>query len=238
MKTILKTAAALALATAIAAPASAQVSGIGVADPAVVVAGSKALQAAYSQISTTYSAQRGQLQTLDQQRLAILKKFDKNNDGRLDDAEQKAAQAANNADRKQLESVQDQIDKIQQPINMAGAYAVSQIAAQLNPAVQQVVSQGNVQLIIPSNTVIYAAAPANITEKIITALDQRLPTVSISPPAGWQPDQETVQLFQDVQQVRLAAAVRQQQAQQAAGAQPQQPAATSKPAPATPTKGR
>jgi len=53
MKTILKTAAALALATAIAAPASAQVSGIGVADPAVVVAGSKALQAAYSQISTT-----------------------------------------------------------------------------------------------------------------------------------------------------------------------------------------
>jgi Skp family chaperone for outer membrane proteins len=235
MKTILQTAAVLALATALAAPASAQVSGIGVADPAVVIAGSKALQAAYTQISTTYATQRTQLQTLDQQRLNILKKFDKNNDGRLDEAEQKAAQVSTNPDRKQLESVQDQIDKIQQPINIAGVYAVSQLAAQLNPAVQQVVSQGGIQLILPSNAVIYASAPANVTEKIIAALDQRVPSVSITPPAGWQPDQEAVQLFQDVQQVRLAAAVRQQQTQQAGA---QQPAATSNPAPATPTKGR
>lgn len=237
MKTILHTAVGLALAVAIAAPASAQVSGIGVADPAVVVAGSKALQAAYAQIGTTYNAQRNQLQTLDQQRLTILKKFDKNNDGRLDDAETKAAQAATNPDRKQLETVQDQINKIQEPINMAGAYAVQQIAQQLNPAVQQVVSQGNVQLILPSSSVIYAGAAANITEKIIAALDQRVPSVSITPPAGWQPDQETVQLFQDVQQVRLAAAIRQQQAQ-AGAAQPQQPAATTKAPAAAPTKGR
>jgi Skp family chaperone for outer membrane proteins len=237
MKTILLTAAVAAMATALAAPASAQVSGIGVADPAVVIAGSKALQAAYAQIGTTYQTQRTQLQQLDQQRIAVLKKFDKNGDGKLDAAEQKAAQVSTNPDRKQLETVEDQINKIQQPINLAGAYAVEQVAQQLNPAVQQVVSQGGIQLILPSNGVLYAGSAANITEKLITALDQRLPSVSITPPAGWQPDQDTVQLFQDVQQVRLAAAVRQQQEQQAGAAQ-QKPATTSKPAPATPAKGR
>lgn len=236
MKTLLPTAAALALATALAAPASAQVSGIGVSDPAVVVAHSKALQGAYSQITTTYQAQRTQLQQLDQQRLTVLKKFDTNNDGKLDQAEQKVAQDPNNADRKQLESVEDQITKIQTPINLAGAYAVQQVAQQLNAAVQQVVSQGNIQLILPANDVLYAGKTADITAKLVAALDARLPQVSITPPAGWQPSQETVQLFQDVQQVRLAEAVRQQQA---AAAQPQKPATTTQAAPkSAPAKGR
>jgi len=235
MKTILCTAAALAIAATLAVPASAQVSGIGVADPAVVVAGSKALQAAYTQMTTTFQAQRTQLEQLDQQRIAILKKFDTNNDGKLDQAEQKAAQVTTNPNHKQLEAVEDQITKVQAPVNLAGAYAVQEIAQQLSPAVQQVVSQGSVQLILPSNGVLYASDSANITAKIIAALDQRLPSVSISPPAGWQPDQGTIQLFQDVQQVRLAAAQRQQQAQQQAApaAQPQ-----TRPATAAPVKGR
>ena len=231
MKTILCTAAALAIAATLAVPASAQVSGIGVADPAVVVAGSKALQAAYTQMTTTFQAQRTQLEQLDQQRIAILKKFDTNNDGKLDQAEQKAAQVTTNPNHKQLEAVEDQITKVQAPVNLAGAYAVQEIAQQLSPAVQQVVSQGSVQLILPSNGVLYASDSANITAKIIAALDQRLPSVSISPPAGWQPDQGTIQLFQDVQQVRLAAAQRQQQA--APAAQPQ-----TRPATAAPVKGR
>ncbi|HEY7807856.1 MAG TPA: OmpH family outer membrane protein [Croceibacterium sp.] len=235
MKTILCTTAALALAATLAVPASAQVSGIGVADPAVVIAGSKALQAAYTQMTTTFQAQRTQLEQLDQQRIAILKKFDTNNDGKLDPAEQKAAQVTTNPNHKQLEAVEDQITKVQAPVNLAGAYAVQEIAQQLSPAVQQVVSQGSVQLILPSNGVLYASDSANITAKIIAALDQRLPSVSITPPAGWQPDQGTIQLFQDVQQVRIAAAQRQQQAQQQAApaAQPQ-----AKPGAAAPVKGR
>ena len=235
MKTILCTTAALALAATLAVPASAQVSGIGVADPAVVIAGSKALQAAYTQMTTTFQAQRTQLEQLDQQRIAILKKFDTNNDGKLDPAEQKAAQVTTNPNHKQLEAVEDQITKVQAPVNLAGAYAVQEIAQQLSPAVQQVVSQGSVQLILPSNGVLYASDSANITAKIIAALDQRLPSVSITPPAGWQPDQGTIQLFQDVQQVRLAAAERQQQAQQQAPAAQPQPG---KPAAGAPVKGR
>lgn len=236
MKTLFSSAAAAALAVALATPASAQVAGIGVAEPAVIVAGSQALTGAYAQISTTYAAQRTQLQQLDQQRVALIKKFDTNNDGQLSQAEQQAASVETNPTRKQLQALEQQINTVQQPINLAAAYAVSQIAQQLGAAVQTVVSQGNVQLILPSSGVLYAADAANLNQKIVAALNARVTQVSTAPPAGWQPDQQTVQLFQDVQQVRLAAAQQMaQQQQQGAAAPAQQPAGK---APAAPVKGR
>jgi Skp family chaperone for outer membrane proteins len=239
MKRLLSTAAALALGAMLAVPASAQVSGIGVAEPAIIVAGSQALTGAYSQISTMYAAQRTQLDQLEQQRVALIKKFDTNNDGQLNQAEQQAAQVETNPTRKQLETLDQQIGTIQQPINLAAAYAVSQIAQQLGAAVQQVVSAGNVQLILPSNQVLYAADAANLNQKIATALNTRVPQVSITPPAGWQPDQSTIQLFQDVQQVRLAAAQQMAAQQQRAGAAAPaaQPGAKA-PATTAPVKGR
>jgi Skp family chaperone for outer membrane proteins len=237
MKRLLTSATALALGAALSVPASAQVSGIGVAEPAIVVAGSQALSGAYSQIGTTYAAQRTQLEQLDQQRVALIKKFDTNNDGKLDQAEQTAAQAETNPTRKQLVTLEQQINTVQAPINLAAAFAVSQIAQQLGAAVQQVVSAGNVQLILPSSDVLYSAEAANLNQKIVTALNARVPQVSITPPTGWQPDQSTVQLFQDVQQVRLAAAQQMaaQQQQQGAATPAAQPGAK---APATPVKGR
>jgi hypothetical protein len=45
--------------------------------------------------------------------------------------------------------------------------------------------------------------------------------VSTAVPAGWQPQRQSVTLFQEVQQMLLSAAVQQAQAQQ--GAQPQAP---------------
>jgi Skp family chaperone for outer membrane proteins len=236
MKRLLSLSTALA-AAAVAVPASAQVSGIGVAEPAIVIAGSAALNGAYTQIGTTYQAQRTQLDQLDQQRVTLLKKFDTNNDGQLSEAEQKAAQSdANAATRKQLETLEQQINQVQQPINLAAIYAVSQIAQQLSPAVQQVVSQGNVQMILSAGDVLYASDAANLNQKITTALNSRIPQVSITPPAGWQPDQATVQLFQDVQQVRLQAAALQQQRGAAAtpAQQPAKPAAGG----TAPVKGR
>ena len=233
MKRLLLSAATLALAATVAAPASAQVSGIGVAEPAVVVAGSQALTGAYAQITTTYAAQRTQLQTLDQQRLALIKKHDTNNDGRLDQAEQQAAQAD-----KQLEALENQINTVQAPINLAAAYAVSQIAQHLGEAVQQVVSQGGVQMILPANDILYAVDAANLNPKIITALNTRVPQVSITPPAGWQPDQATIQLFQDVQQVRIAAAQAMQAQQAQPGATTPAPATGKAPAGKAPVKGR
>jgi Skp family chaperone for outer membrane proteins len=235
MKRLLTTAAALAVSAAVAAPASAQVNGIGVADPAVVIATSQALRNAYTQISTTFQAQRTQLEQLDQQRTALIKKFDTNNDGQISEAERTAAQAENNPTRKQLETLDQQINQVQTPITQARAYVVEQIAQQLNASVQQVVSQGKVQMILSPGQVLYMAPAADITDEIAGPLNTRLPQVSITPPANWQPAQQTVELFQDVQQVLLAAAVQQQQA---AANQAQQPAAAAPAAATPPVKGR
>ena len=239
MKRLLTSAAALALGAALSVSASAQVSGIGVAEPAIIVAGSQALTGAYSQISTMYAAQRTQLDQLDQQRVALIKKFDTNNDGQLSQAEQQAAAVETNPTRKQLQTLEQQISTVQAPINLAAAYAVSQVAQQLGAAVQQVVSAGSIQLILPSSEVLYSAEAANLNQKIVTALNTRIPQVSITPPAGWQPDQSTIQLFQDVQQVRLAAAQQMaaQQQQAGAAAPAAQPGAKA-PATTAPVKGR
>jgi Skp family chaperone for outer membrane proteins len=236
MKRLLFVSTALA-ALAVAVPASAQVSGIGIAEPAIVVAGSAALTGAYQQITTMYQSQRTQLDQLDQQRVNLLKPFDTNNDGQLNDAEQKAMKA-NAATSKQLDTIEQQMNQLQQPINLAAIYAVSQIAQQLSPAVQQVVSQGGVQLILPSEGVLYHSQAADLNQKITAALNTRLPQVSITPPAGWQPDQATVQLFQEVQQVRLTAAALQQQQQRSAAATPAQQPARPAAGNTAPVKGR
>jgi len=235
MKTILSTAAAIAAATVIATPASAQVSGIGVADPALVIAASKALNAAYNQIGTTYAAQNTQLQQLTQQSQAILKKFDKNNDNNLDATEMQAAQAENNPDRKQLETLQEQMNKTREPLDMAAAYAVQQVALQLNTAVQDVVTQNRIQLLVPNGSVLYRAPAADVNQKIIDALNAKLPQVSITPPAGWRPTQETVQLLNDVQQARAEIAQAQAARQQPGAAPAAQPATST---PKAPAKGR
>lgn len=230
MNRFLATVAALGLSAAVATPVSAQVSGIGVADPAVVVATSAALRTAYQQIGTTYAAQRTQLEQLDQQRTALIKKFDKNNDGRLDEAEQKAAQVETDPTHKQIVALDTQINQVQAPVTLARAFVVDQIAQQLNAAVQQVVSGGKVQMILAPAGVLYMNDAADVTNQITNALNTRLPAVSITPPANWQPSQVTAQLFQDVQQVLLQAA----QQQQATAQQPAAAGAT----PAAPVKGR
>ena len=62
MKTHLLATAALALSVLVAVPASAQVSGIAIADPAIALASSQARQTADAQIATTFQAQRTQLE--------------------------------------------------------------------------------------------------------------------------------------------------------------------------------
>ena len=66
-------------------------------------------------------------------------------------------------------------------------------------------------------SVVYAADAADVTDEIVAQLNTLVPTVSTTVPAGWQPQRQSVQLFQEVQQL-LIAAQQQQQAQQAAPA--------------------
>jgi len=221
MKKLLLAGAAVALSAALAAPAAAQVNGIGVSDPAVVVASSTALQAAYQQIGTTFAAQRTQLDQNSQQLSTLVRPFDTNADGQIDDTE-RAALRANASVSQQVDTLQQTISQTQQPIIAARVYAIEQIAQQLNPAVQSVVAAKGVSVILSPQAVVYVAEAVDLTDEIVAALNAAVPAVSTAVPQGWQPQRSSVQLYEQVQQLLLESAV--QQAQSQAAQQPAQPA--------------
>jgi len=216
MRTHLLSITALALSAGMAVPAAAQVNGIGVTEPAIAIAGSQALRTAYQQIGTTFQAQRTQLDQLQGQRDTLMRQFDTNGDGQLSEAEQTAAQA-NTTAVQQLQTLEQTINQTRAPINLAQVYVIEQIALQYGNAMQQVVTAGNISLVLTPQSVVYAADAVDVTDEIVAQLNTLVPTVATSVPAGWQPQRQSVQLYQEVQQMLVSAAA-QQQAQQAPAA--------------------
>ena len=207
----------LAAASALAAlPAAAQVSGVAVTDPAIAIAGAQARQTGYQQISTTYQAQLTQMEQVQQQRAGLLRQFDTNGDGQLNEQEQTAAQA-NTAVIQQIQGLDQQVATIQQPITQARVYVIEQLLMQYSAALQQVTTQNNLQLVLNPNGVVWAADAVDITQRVTAALNQLAPTVSTTVPQGWQPNRQSVALYQEVQDILVSVAVQQAQAQQAQG---------------------
>jgi len=214
-------AAIIATAACAGVPAAAQVNGIATADTAVAVAGTTAFQTGYQQIATQYEPQRQTLEQRQQQRQQLVQQLDTNADGQLDDAE---AQAAPEATVSQVQALDAELQQIQAPIQLARLYVVSQVAQQYGAAVQQVIADRSIQMLIAPDAIIYAPDAANVTQAVTEALNSRVPTATVAPPAGWQPSQATVNLFQQIQQLLVMSAMQQQQAaQQGAAAAPQQP---------------
>ncbi|MXO89837.1 OmpH family outer membrane protein [Pontixanthobacter aquaemixtae] len=229
MKTFLKTLAAASLATAAmsAAPATAQVSGkIAVISPTEVVLSTTALQNAYQQINTTYATQRTTLAERTQQYQTLLQQLDTNGDGQLDEAEQRAA-SQNAAQVQQAQQLEQEIAQLSNQIERVRIYAVEQVLTQYNPALQQVIQQQQVQVVLNPNSVTYAAPDANIGDEVTAIINTTLPVASITPPQDWRPLRASVAMFQNVQEALLAVA--QQQAVAAAAQQQQQPAQPTQP---------
>jgi Skp family chaperone for outer membrane proteins len=221
MKLFTKTLAAASLAgAAIAAtPAAAQVNGnIGVVDVSRTVVASNALSTGFQQIGTTYASQITQIQQKQQQAQALIKQLDTNNDGNLDAAEQQAAQSAPQA--QQIATLEREIGQLSNQIDLARIYAVEQILQQYGAALQTVTTADNIQVVLSPDSVTWSNPAANINQKVVTALNARVPSVQITPPQGYQPSQQAVAVFQQVQQIYMIASARQQQA----AAQQTQPA--------------
>ena len=219
----------------VASAATAQVSGIAFSDPESVILSAKALDAANQTIATTYKAQldqaRARQQTLDTELQALIAPLDTNKDKQLSDAEVQAAQAAKNPALAKLEAAQkagqQEVSRLRQPATLAQAYAIEQIAMKYDPAMKAVVAAKKVSLLLSAGTIQYNAPEADLTDEIKAELDRQTPSVSVTPPANWQPSQQTGQLFQRYQQlVYYSAMQRQQGAAAAPGA-----AAPGKPAP-------
>ncbi len=216
MKLFAKTlaAASLSFGALAAMPAAAQVQGnIATLDIGRAVIGTSALQTAYQQVSTTYSAQIETRRTKTQERQTILQGFDTNGDNEVNDAELQAAQAS--PQFTQLQTVEAEIQQLTNQIDAARIFAIEEILKQYPAALQEVVTTGQIQMVMAPNTVLYAQPAADITQQVTTSLNAKVPQVGIVPPTGWQPSRQGVQLFQEIQQTLVAAQVLQQRQQAA-----------------------
>ena len=210
--------AALLSATAIAVPATAQVSGIAAAEPAVAIARSKALGSAYQQIGTQYAGVVQQMQTKGQEINNINAQLDTNKDKELTQAEFDVAIKAKNPLLTQLDEKQKEVNALQEPIILAQIYAVEQVALKYDAALQAVITAKKISVILAPDAFIWAPEAVFVTPAITAELDKAVPSVAITPPAGWGPSRQIVALYQQIQQLFNNAA--QAQAAQAAAAQP------------------
>ncbi|MCU0947027.1 MAG: OmpH family outer membrane protein [Porphyrobacter sp.] len=226
MKTITRilAPAMFAGATLLAAPVAAQVTGpIGSLDLSRTVLSSTALATAYNEVGTTYAAQFEQIRTKSEQRQTILRGFDKDSNNQVDDAELAAAQKT--PQFKQLETIEQEVNALNNQVNASRIYAIEQILEQVSPALQQVVNEKKLKLVLEPSAIVFQPPEADITQAVVTVLNTRLPRVAIVPPQNWQPSRTGVQMFQEIQQMLATAQAiqRQQQAQQQQGQAPAQP---------------
>ncbi|MFU7528043.1 OmpH family outer membrane protein [Qipengyuania sp. ASV99] len=213
-KMLASSAAAVCVLAAVA-PANAQVDGrVATADISRAIIGTTALQTAYNQIGTTYSAQIEQRQTKQQELTALLQPFDSNGNGQLDDSEVPAVQSASNF--AQIQTLEQEVAGLTNQVNAARVYAVEQILAQYPAAITEVTTQQQIVMVLQPETLQYAAEGADITQLITNSLNAKVPSVAIVPPADWRPSRNGAQIFQEIQQTLLQAQLIQQQQQQAA----------------------
>lgn len=245
-KAILAAMLAAPAALVIAAPANAQVAGIAYANPTSVVAASKAFGAANQQISTTYKAAFDQMQqrrtALENELKPLVAQLDTNKDGKVSEEEGKAAQTAKNPAIEKIRTAQtnaqNDLGRLSNPAARAELFAIESILRQYEAAQLRVVNARKISVVLSPEVFMYAPDSANISQAITAEIDKVAPTVSIQPPADWQPSRETLAIQQQIAQAAQLQAYQQAAAQQqrpaAAGAAPAAAGATQPAKPAEP----
>jgi len=237
-KTILAAMLAAPAALAIAAPAHAQVAGIAYANPTSVVAASKAFAAANQQISTTYKAAFDQMQqrrtALENELKPLVAQLDTNKDGKVSEEEGKAAQTAKNPAIEKIRTAQtnaqNDLGRLSNPAARAELFAIESILRQYEAAQLRVVNARKISVVLSPEVFMYAPDSANISQAITAEIDKVAPTVSIQPPADWQPSRETLAIQQQIAQAAQLQAYQQAAQQQQAGPRPAPAAGASQPA--------
>jgi len=219
MKTTIKTtlaAFAVSSIALIAGAASAQTAGIATAQADAAIFSAKAFEAANQQISTTYKTQLDQAAAAETALNAQLRTLlDTNKDGQISQAEAAAVDAPNSAIGNQVRAAQQKaqpnIQQLQGPAIKAQAYALEQITAKYDPALRAVVNAKKISIVLAPNAIQFAPPATDITRDIIAEIDRTTPSVPVTPPANWQPQQQTVELLQQYRQLVYANASRRAQ---------------------------
>lgn len=188
-------AAALALApvSAIAltaVPAAAQTSGIGVVSLERAVAQSNAYKTAMGQMNTTYKPNIDSFNA----RQATLDAEMKQKREALEAAAKAAGSTPNPTVQAQYEAYQKRAQEVQQelqtlaaPINLAQAYVQEQIVAKLDDALKAAMTKTKLQVVLKEAATESYVPAMDVTTAVVTELNMLVPSVGIVPPQGWRP---------------------------------------------------
>jgi Skp family chaperone for outer membrane proteins len=188
MKTLLKAAVAVAALAAVPAAAQAQVA---VADLAAAVDQAAAMKAAQTQIQTQYKTQIDAFNARQQALATELQPLQREIQTLQGNTATPPAtlQQKVTAYRTREQTAQRELAGLASPFGRPSAYAQEQIADKIEPAVRAAMTAKRVTVLLRPEATLLALPAADITQDIVAQLNATVKTVSITPPAGWQPGQ-------------------------------------------------
>ncbi|MBS0285049.1 MAG: OmpH family outer membrane protein [Proteobacteria bacterium] len=190
-KTMLIAAALLAPGALVASVSQAQVNGVAVVDPDGAVAGSNAWKAAAGQLQTTYKATLDQAET---RRQAISTELQPLVTKLQNDQKANVAQAQLQTQLQTIQSKEQagnaELQRMTAPYVRARAYAIEQIQQQLKAAIDAAAARKRASIVLGPNDVVHLDPAGDLTADVTTELNRLVPSVSIAPPANWQPGQQ------------------------------------------------
>lgn len=201
MKSMIKAAllatAPLSLLAVSAVSATAQTkSGIAVVDLNEAGSKSTAFTTAMSQIQTKFAAQLAQIKSRQAAINADLQAKDSALKAAIAAAGQNSTPAQQTALQGQYETLrktaaagESELQNLGQPIALAQEYARAQVATKLDQALKAAMAQSKAEVVLNEDATASYTPAVSITAAVTAQLNAILPSVSITPPAGWQPGQ-------------------------------------------------
>ena len=190
MKMIFK-AALLAAAPILAIPAISHaqaVEGIAVADIQGAVQKSAAFITAMAQMKTTYAPQiatfEARSKALQAEMTPMVTAFQA---AQKANTPQATLQTQYTAIQTRQQAAQTELQRLSAPIARAQGYVEEQIGAKLDGAIKAAMVARKVNLVLSPQATISYQPSVDITDAVVAELNRTVPTVSITPPAGWQP---------------------------------------------------
>jgi Skp family chaperone for outer membrane proteins len=182
-------------------------SGIGVAYVDLIVQNSKALKAASQALPTAYKAQIDQANARSQALRAQLKPLEDKiiADQKGPNPNGPAVQAEYEQYQQIKQAGEQEVERIIAPVKLANAFVLEQIQDKILDATQAAMTKRKVTLVLSRQAVIKGDSVYDINQDIVEALDQLLPLVSVTPPAGWLPREQREQRERALQQQQAEA---------------------------------
>lgn len=202
MKSLLKIAALAASVAVVPAAAHAQAAapapaaavvnnGIAVVDLDAAVANSAAFRSAMGQIETSYKPQITALQTRQTALQTELNPLRTEIEGlQKNPATPKATLDAKVAGfQSRAQAAQAELNRLALPFARPQAYAKEQVSQKVEQALKAAMTAKKVGIVISPEAVIAVQGGSDLTPDVIAQLNALVPSVSITPPANWQPGQ-------------------------------------------------